>query len=105
LLAAEADQGLEGGHRGAAAVEPEDVFVEVGLQMLAADSSVGALQPALEVADHPVDPGQDLARVLAEGSGCPLTARLVVARRPHSCRAPQGPRSPGQLWEPWGGPE
>ena len=62
-LTAESEQGLEPGHRGASAVEPERELVEVHLQVLGADPAVGALQSGLEVADHPVDAGQDLVRV------------------------------------------
>jgi len=38
LLAAEAEQGLEGGHRGPPAVEAEDELVEVDLQVVVANA-------------------------------------------------------------------
>jgi hypothetical protein len=49
VLGAESEEGLEGRHRGAAAVVAEDVFVEVDLQVLVRDAAVGAMQPRLEV--------------------------------------------------------
>jgi hypothetical protein len=46
---AEAEEGLEGGHRGAAAVMAKDVLVEVDRQVLVGDSAVGAVHPGLQV--------------------------------------------------------
>ena len=66
LLAPEAEHSLESGHGRASAVEAEGELVEVDLQVLLADAAVGALQPGLEVAYHPMDAGKDLVRVLAE---------------------------------------
>lgn len=43
VLAAQAEDGLEGGHRCATSVEPEDVLVEVDLKVLAGHAAVGAL--------------------------------------------------------------
>ena len=63
---AEAEQSLKGSHRRAAAVEAEGELLQVGLKVLFADATVGALQPGLEVADHPVHAGQGLVRVLSE---------------------------------------
>jgi hypothetical protein len=44
LVAAEAEQGLEGGQGGPASVESEDELVQVDLQVLGGDAFVGALQ-------------------------------------------------------------
>ena len=44
---------------GAPAVEAEDEFIEVGLQVLAAQPVVDAQGPDLEVGEDPVNPGQD----------------------------------------------
>jgi hypothetical protein len=41
------------------AVEAEDEFIEVGLQVLAAQPVVDAQGPDLEVGEDPVNPGQD----------------------------------------------
>jgi hypothetical protein len=58
------------------------VNVEVDLQVLLADAAVGALQPGLEVAYHPMDAGKDLVRVLAEQMMRTLAAGLVVEAKP-----------------------
>ena len=44
---------------GAPAVEAEDEFIEVGLEVLAAQPVIDAQGPDLEVGEDPVDPGQD----------------------------------------------
>jgi len=44
---------------GAPAVEAEDEFVEVGLEVLAAQPVIDAQGPDLEVGEDPVNPGQD----------------------------------------------
>jgi len=44
---------------GAPAVEAEDEFIEVGLEVLAAQPVVDAQGPDLEVGEDPVNPGQD----------------------------------------------
>ena len=59
-MAAETEQGLKRSHRGPSPVEPKDKLVEVDLQMLGGHALVGALQPALEVVDGPVDARQDV---------------------------------------------
>ena len=51
----EAEEGLEGRHRGPAAGEAEGELVEVGLEVVVPDAVVGAAQPRLEIAKHPVD--------------------------------------------------
>src|SRR5689334_23728681 len=43
----------------APAVEAEDEFVEVALEVFAAQAMVDAQGPDLEVGEDPVDPGQD----------------------------------------------
>ena len=47
------------GVAGAAAVEVEDELVEVGLEMVAAQTVVDAQGPAFEVGEHAVGPRQD----------------------------------------------
>src|SRR5438874_11543898 len=44
---------------GAATVEAEDEFIEVGLEVLAAQPVVNAQGPDLEVGEDPVNPRQD----------------------------------------------
>lgn len=65
----QAEQPLKRNHGGRPAVVAEGEFVQIDLQVLGADGSVGASQPGLEVADGPVDPGHDRLRIaLALGS-------------------------------------
>src|SRR3954462_14964922 len=78
LLAAEAEQGLKGRHRGPASVKAEDVLVEVDLQVFPGHAAVRALQPALEVADHAVHTRQDLVEVGGGNTRGSLAARAVV---------------------------
>ena len=54
----ESQDGVKCRHRVEAAIEPEDILVEVGLQMLLADSVVRAKQPCFEVGEDDVDHGQ-----------------------------------------------
>src|SRR3984893_11030668 len=55
---------------GAAAVEAEDEFVEIGLEMRAAQAVIDAQSPDLEVGEDPVHPGQyDMRRHLADDMG------------------------------------
>jgi hypothetical protein len=63
MQGSEAEQGLEGGHRGAAAVVPEDELVEVGLQVLGRDAAVGALQPGFQVGGSAVGAREELLGV------------------------------------------
>src|SRR4051812_31144237 len=56
---AEAEQALEGGVRGAPAVEPEHELVQVGLEVLLAQAVVDPQRPPLRVREHPMDPGRD----------------------------------------------
>src|SRR3954454_12276443 len=56
---AEPEKPVEGGVRGAPAVEPEDELVQVGLEVLLAQPVVDAQRPPLRVRGHPMDPGQD----------------------------------------------
>ena len=44
---------------GAATVEAEDEFIEVGLEVLAAQPVIDAQGPDLEIGKDPVNPGQD----------------------------------------------
>ena len=69
VAAAEPEERLEGGERGASTVVAEDELVEVDLQVLRRDAVVGALQPVLEVGDRAVNARQgELAIGLAEMS-------------------------------------
>src|ERR1700747_689350 len=55
----ESEQGSECCMPGASTVEAEDEFIEVGLEVLAAQPVVDAQGPDLEVGEDPVNPGQD----------------------------------------------
>jgi hypothetical protein len=55
----DAQQGSERGMPGAPAVDAEDEFIEVGLEVLAALPVIDTQGPDLEVGKDPVDPGQD----------------------------------------------
>ena len=55
----DAEEGSECGMPGAPAVEAEDEFIEIGLEVLAAQPVVDAQGPDLEVGEDPVNPGQD----------------------------------------------
>src|SRR5439155_25765166 len=60
---------------GPAPVEAEAELVQVALQVRILDRAlVGAQQPALGQRGDPVDPGQQLARVLPAGACVPLAA-------------------------------
>src|SRR5215471_8338483 len=54
----EAKESLEGRHRGPSPIEAEGELVEVGLEMVVADTVVGAAEPSLEVAKDAMDVGQ-----------------------------------------------
>jgi hypothetical protein len=54
-----AEEGSEGSVPGAPAVAPEDEFIEVGLEVLAAQPVVDAQDPNLEVGEDPANPRQD----------------------------------------------
>jgi hypothetical protein len=62
----DAEEGSECGMPGASAVEAEDEFIEVGLEVFATQPVVDAQGPHLEVGEDPVNPGQD-------DMGCHLT--------------------------------
>jgi hypothetical protein len=70
------EQGLKGGHRGAAAVVAEDKLVEIGLQVLGRDAAVGALQPGLQVG------GGAMGRRLAIRIQLRPSRRRVPTKRP-----------------------
>ena len=55
----DAEQGSESGVPGAAAIEAEGEFIEVGLEVLAAQPVIDAQRPDLEVGEDPVNPRQD----------------------------------------------
>src|SRR5215471_4021783 len=79
MLCAQAQQGLEGGHGGVAAVVPEGELVQVDLQVLGRGAVVGAGDPGFEVGDRPVRPGQDQRAV---GEPVMLVDRAVVVAGP-----------------------
>ena len=81
LVTAQTKQGLGGGHGRPASVEPEDELVEVDLQMLGGHAFVGALQPALQVADGSVDAGQDVVEVFDRDSTGSLRAGVMAGSR------------------------
>ena len=54
----DAEQGSECGVPGSPTVEAKDEFIEVGLEVLAAQPVIDAQDPDLEVGKDPVDPGQ-----------------------------------------------
>lgn len=54
-----AEQCLKRGHRGLAPVVAEDEFIEIDLQLMAPDAVIGSDEPLLQVADRPMDGGQD----------------------------------------------
>ena len=79
MLCAQAQQSLEGGHGGVAAVVPEGELVQVDLQVLGRGAVVGAGDPGFEVGDRPVRPGQDQRAV---GEPVMLVDRAVVVAGP-----------------------
>jgi len=91
--ASKTEERLEGGHRRPPAVEAEGELVEVGLKVSVADTVVSSPQPRLEVPEHSMDAGQDLARppgvTLRAGSvAVALLGKRVVgspAVREHHC--------------------
>jgi hypothetical protein len=58
-VAAKAEQGLKGGPRFTTTIHAEDEFIEIDLELAAADALVCADQPALKVPDHPVGKRND----------------------------------------------
>jgi hypothetical protein len=60
VLRGQAQQRLEGSHRGVPAIEAEHELVEVVRQMLGADAVMGSPQPRLEVRERPVARGSSL---------------------------------------------
>ena len=68
---------------GAPAVEAEDEFIEVGLEVLAAQPVIDAQGPDLEVGEDPVNPGQhDVGSHLADDMG-------IVGDRPKPRKPPK----------------
>ena len=66
----DAEEGSECGMPGAPAVEAEDEFIEVGLEVLAAQPVVDAQGPDLEVGEDPVNPREhDVGGHLADDMG------------------------------------
>lgn len=50
----EAEQGLEGGHGLLSAIVAKDEFIEVNLELIAADAVIGSNEPLLQVANSAV---------------------------------------------------
>ena len=66
----DAEQGSEGGVPGTPTVEAKDEFIEVGLEVLAAQPVIDAQDPDLEVGEDPVDPREhDVGGHLADDMG------------------------------------
>ena len=89
----DAEQGSECGVPGAPAVEAEDKFIEVGLEVFAAQPVIDAQGPDLEVGEDPVNPREhDVGGDLANDMGSWVTPAapgypdqpsvLAVAPRP-----------------------
>ena len=55
----DAEQGSECGMPGVPAVEAEDEFIEIALEVLTTQPMVDAQGPDLEVGEDPVNPGQE----------------------------------------------
>ena len=67
MAGGDGEQGAEGGVPCAAAIEAEDEFIKVGLEMPAAQAVIDAQSPDLEVGEDPVHPGQhDMGGHLAD---------------------------------------
>jgi hypothetical protein len=76
-VASDAEERPEGVERVEAAVEPEHVFVKVGLQMLPTDAVVDPVQPRIQVGEDEVDDRQVFLGHIgfaALGDGGPRTA-------------------------------
>src|SRR5713101_5081200 len=58
--AGQPQQGLEGSHWGAAAIEAEGELIEVGLEVPVTDPVMSPTEPSLEVAKDPMNARQDL---------------------------------------------
>jgi hypothetical protein len=83
----EPEQRLEGGHRRAPAIEAEGELVQVDLEVGMTNTVVGTDQPGLQVAEDPVDAGQELLGA----ASVPLGAGPVaVAQRAEWCVALPG---------------
>ena len=54
MLGGDAEEGSECGMSGAPAVEAEDEFIEIGLEVLAAQPVIDAQGPDLEVGEDPL---------------------------------------------------
>ena len=66
----DAEQGPECGLSGAPTVEAEDEFIEVGLEVLAAQPVIDAQGPDLDVGEDPVNPREhDVGGHLADDVG------------------------------------
>ena len=90
---AEAEQRLKGRHGLVTSIVPKDEFVQVHLQLCAADAVIGADQPVLEVPDGAVRKGHDGGRTFAKGWTPRLRARDVPEAgsvQPGESRKPVG---------------
>ncbi len=84
-VTAKAEQGLKSGPRFTTTVRAEDEFIEIDLELAAADAVVGADQPALKVPDHPVGKRNDGLGSLAQLKRGRLRSwhMGIAARREH----------------------
>src|SRR6516225_7383440 len=74
---AQAEEGLERGHRLFPAVVPKDELIKVRLELSSADAVVGPNQPVLEVADHTIRERHDRGGTLTERGAQRLLERDV----------------------------
>src|SRR4051812_30999781 len=75
MAGADAEQGPEGGMSGATAVEAEHKFIEIGLNVPAAQAVIDAECPDFEVGEDAVYPRQDdMGRHLADDVGIVVDA-------------------------------
>src|SRR5712692_9339315 len=87
MLGPEAEERLEGGHRGTAPVEAVGELVEVRLEMAMADAVMGASEPRLQIAEDAVDAGEDLDRALRI-TLCSGSVFVPHVRERHVCAPP-----------------
>ena len=70
MAGGDAEQGAKGSVPVPAAVEAKDKFVEIGLEVPAAQAMIDAQRPGFEVGKDAVDPGQhDMSGHLADDMG------------------------------------
>jgi hypothetical protein len=83
MAGGDAEQSAETGMAVMAAVEAENAFIEVGLEVLAAQAMIDAERPGLEVGKDAVGPGpHDMSSHLADRMGIVVHARGARIARP-----------------------